>query len=272
MTEHHEKSAGRNEEARSAAEAVLKEQGWKPITPDHYWAGELAVGRDGEYEASLWRGLDGEHSHPGAPWLCDVGSVPDGEKWSLWVLGVPRPEEVPALLDRYADILSVGCEGRILDLASEKVLDLEETRRRLGIPTWAESEQKAEEERERKLAPIRKTLKAAWQMLAERRWETYELIYAVGHVADDMRRPVEIMVRPFCTKDDGTLLLDLTAYYVDKRRGGGDADVWFLDHHRLVSTGIPAEYFARAHMVLHLPGGVENIPTPHEAKHLFLGA
>jgi hypothetical protein len=79
------------------------------------------VGRshDDKYEASLW---DSPEDEPGTPWRCDVGvTPPDSEKDSLWLLGIPRPEEVPALLERHADILSVGHEGRTLDLATGTV-------------------------------------------------------------------------------------------------------------------------------------------------------
>jgi hypothetical protein len=106
---------------RAQAEAALKEHGWTPITPGCWWESELAVGRsaDGEYEASLWSFADDE---PGLPWRCDVGvTPPDAEKVSLWLLGIPRPEEVPALLAVHADILSVGYEGRTLDLATGRV-------------------------------------------------------------------------------------------------------------------------------------------------------
>ena len=109
-------------QAREQAEVALKQHGWNPMTPGSWWEGELAVGRsaDGEYEASLWASPDDE---PGTPWRCDVGATPpDSEKKSLWLLGIPRPEEVPALLERYAQILSVGHEGRTLDLATGKVI------------------------------------------------------------------------------------------------------------------------------------------------------
>jgi hypothetical protein len=107
--------------ARTQAEAALTEHGWELITPGCWWEGELAVGRsaDGEYEASLWNDPD---VGPGTPWRCDVGvAPPDAEKESLWLLGIPRPEEVPALLVVHADILSVGHEGRTLDLATGRV-------------------------------------------------------------------------------------------------------------------------------------------------------
>jgi hypothetical protein len=112
----------REEKARAAAEDALKEKGWEPWTPGCWWEGELAVGRsaDGKYEASLWDNPDAE---PGTPWQCDVGlTPPDSGKDSLWVLGIPRPEEVPALLMKHADILSVGYDGRTLDLATGKVI------------------------------------------------------------------------------------------------------------------------------------------------------
>ncbi len=107
---------------RAQAEVALMEKGWRPITPGCWWDGELAVGRsaDDAYEASLWTDPEAE---PESPWRCDVGvTPPDSEKESLWLLGIPRPEEVPALLERHADILSVGHEGRTLDLATGRVL------------------------------------------------------------------------------------------------------------------------------------------------------
>jgi hypothetical protein len=106
---------------RAQAEAALKEHGWTPITPGCWWEGELAVGRsaDNEYEASLWNFPEDES---GTPWRCDVGvTPPDSEKEALWLLGIPRPAEVPALLERHASILSVGHEGRTLDLATGRV-------------------------------------------------------------------------------------------------------------------------------------------------------
>ncbi len=112
--------------ARAQAEAALNEKGWGLWTPSSWWESELAVGRsaDGKYEASLW------DTEPGTPWLCDVGlTPPDPEKDSLWVLGIPRPEEVPALLTKHADILSVGYDGRTLDLATGEVI----TEGRLGV-------------------------------------------------------------------------------------------------------------------------------------------
>lgn len=110
-----------NTESKARAQAALKEKGWEPWTPGCCWEGELAVGRsaDGEYEASLWANPDDE---PGTPWLCDVGVTVEIEKESLWLLGIPRPKEVPALLKRHADILSVGHEGRTLDLATGRVI------------------------------------------------------------------------------------------------------------------------------------------------------
>jgi hypothetical protein len=110
-----------DDQVRAQAEAALKEHDWEPL-PGCWWDGELAVGRsaDGKYEASLWASPDDE---PLTPWRCDVGlTPPDSGKDSLWLLGIPRPEEVPALLERYADILSSGHEGRTLDLATGKVL------------------------------------------------------------------------------------------------------------------------------------------------------
>lgn len=260
-----------DEQARAAAEAALKERGWNPVSPHHWWEGELAVGRstDGENEISIWDGMDGRRD--GVPWLCDVGAADSGEKKSLWVVGIPRPEEVPALLERHADILSVGHGEHTLDLATSEVLDSEETRRRLGVATFAERIAEADAERERKIAPIRETLETAWRKLAEGYWETYEPVYSFGRVLDDMRRTVEIMAVPYCRQDDGSLLLDLTAYYDDTRRGGGDGDVWLLDGHGLASTGIPVEYFGRARVVLPLPGGPEEIPTPREAMRLMKG-
>jgi hypothetical protein len=106
---------------REQAEAALKEWGWRPITPGCWWDGELAVGRsaDGQYEASLW---DFPEDEPGLPWRCDVGvTQPDSEKEALWLMGIPRPEEVPALLERHANILSAGYEGRTLNLATGTV-------------------------------------------------------------------------------------------------------------------------------------------------------
>lgn len=105
-----------------AAQAALNEQGWEIWTPGCWWQGELAVGRsaDGAYEASLWTGPNAE---PGTPWLCDVGATPpDAEKKALWLYGIPRPEEVPALLERHADILSVGVGDYVLDLASGEII------------------------------------------------------------------------------------------------------------------------------------------------------
>jgi hypothetical protein len=110
------------ERARAQAEAALKEHGWEPITPGCWWQGELAVGRsaDGKYEVSLWDTPDAE---PGVRWLCDVGlTPPDSEKEALWMWGIPRPDGVPALLLKHADILSVGHDGRTLDLATGEVL------------------------------------------------------------------------------------------------------------------------------------------------------
>ena len=123
---------------RAQAEAALKEQGWEPITPGCWWEGELAVGRsvDGKYEASLW---DDPDAKADTPWRCDVGvTPPDAEKEALWLLGIPRPEEVPALLMEHADILSVGYEGRRLDLATGTVFVDGRTRvaERYPTKTW----------------------------------------------------------------------------------------------------------------------------------------
>jgi hypothetical protein len=119
-----------DEQARAQAEAALKKKGWELWTPGYWWEGELAVGRsaDGEHEASLWDRMDGRRND--APWLCDVGvTPPDSEKKSLWVLGIPGPEEVSALLMKHADLLSVGLGDHVLDLATGEVI----TEGRLGI-------------------------------------------------------------------------------------------------------------------------------------------
>jgi len=260
------------EQAREQAEAALRERGWNPITPYQLWESELAVGRsvDDAFEASLWNTPDAESD---VPWLCDVGlTPPDSKKESLWLLGIPRPEEVPALLMEHVDILSVGPGPYTLDLSTGEVLDTEQARRRQGLATSAEREA----EYERKTAPIRETLQAAWQKLAEG-WETYEPSYSIGRTMDDTRRMVEIMAVPYCREDDGVLLLDLAACYDDTGRVSG-GDVWSLsldgvsNGYTLVSTGIPFEYYGKARVVLPLPGGAAEIPSPREALLLMKDA
>jgi hypothetical protein len=257
---------------REQAEDALREKGWEPATPGHWWAGELAMGRsaNGEYEASLWGRFGNDRFEVGPPWLCDVGlTPPDAEKESLWLLGIPWPEEVPALLQLHADILSVGHGEHTLDLATGQVLDAEQTRRRLGMPTFAERAAEAETKRERRMAPIRETLRAAWRRLAEG-WETYEPVYSFGRVMDGMRRTVEIMAVPYCRQDDGVLLLELSAYYVDS-----DQQVWLLTDYKseeVAETGVFTEQYGRARVVLPLPGGAEDIPTPREAMRFLTSA
>ncbi len=127
-----------------------------------------------------------------------------------------------------------------------------------------------EEEWDRTKVAACEALEAAWRELPERGWETYEGSYSFGAGSDGARRPVEIQAIPYCRQADGVLLLDLRACYVDTGRSHYDS-VWFLGVRGPNSTYLPTEYFGRARMVVPLPGGVDDIPTPREAMRLMEG-
>jgi hypothetical protein len=177
-----------------------------------------------------------------------VGAAFSAEKRSLWTLGIPSPDEVPTLLDQHAEIMSVGMGAHLLSLATNEVVD------RVA-------------ERDRRLAWIRDTLKAAWRALNERGWETYESEYAVCRVADPATRPVEIFSTPLHTEDGRSLLLDVKAHYVDTQR-----EVQLLKGEGLTGWGIATEQYGRARFVMPLPGGAKDIPTPQEAMHIMRSA
>lgn len=139
-------SAPSEDQSRAAAKAALKEKGWELWTPGCWSQGELAVGcsTDQRYKISIWTDPNPE---PGTPWRCDVGvTPPDSEKEALWMHGIPRPDEVPTLLEKYADILSVGCEGRILDLASGEVFCEGAAHRLQETPSFEESSRQSRAE------------------------------------------------------------------------------------------------------------------------------
>lgn len=270
------------EQARTQAEAALRERGWNPITPYQLWESELAVGRgaDDAFEASLWTNPDAK---AGAPWLCDVGvTSPGSEKESLWIFGIPRPEEVPALLGRHADILSVRHGEHTLDLATGEVLGSERVRRLLGVPTLAELTAESEAERERKVTPIREALQAAWRTLGERGWETYEPMYALGYMMGKGRRPIEVRALPLYRvkvsppygESGEVLMLHLDAYYDDRNFERSGTEVWTLSDGDVAvrTTGLPTEYIGQGYYVLPLQSGAEGIPTPREAMRLMEGA
>jgi hypothetical protein len=247
---------------RRQAEIALQERGWGLGNFRHPEGVELAVGRsaDGRYEACLWE------TPTAAPWFfCSVSAPPnEGDEASLWLLGIPRPQEVPALLQRHADILTVGPAWHTLDLASGRLLGPEKIRRRFGRPDMGEHARLMDfpdaNAHNTNALLASEALKAAWQKLSRHGWETYEPDYSFGRGEYDAGRWVEVRALPLYDGVGGTLMLHLQAYYV-----GDEDEVWTYDEKAERTTGLPTEYYGRAAYVLPLPGGARDIPTPEEA-------
>lgn len=126
-------------QARAQAEAALKEHGWIPRRWDSF-AGAMDAGTsDGSYSLRMYP-ADG----PDAPRavLCQIDDwtregndiIPD-----LWVVGIPRSEEVPELFSRYPQITGWtdvgGPPDRIVDLLTGEIIVEKEAQRLLQDPT-----------------------------------------------------------------------------------------------------------------------------------------
>ena len=109
------------EKARAYAEETVRAMGWPETPMGHLFDDELLHSCHEEFgvKISVWDA--GEDVRPDAPLTCEIM---DEEK-ALHVLGVPVPEEVSDLLERYADItesLHDGPRRYRVDLETGKVL------------------------------------------------------------------------------------------------------------------------------------------------------
>lgn len=117
-----------DEQARAAAEAALREKGWLPRQWDGL-AGALDGGAPGGSYSIRMYAADG----PDAPReaLCQIDDRTRRDHSGdvspyLWMVGIPRPEEVPALFEGHPEATGWGEDGaiwdHILDLATGEVI------------------------------------------------------------------------------------------------------------------------------------------------------
>lgn len=260
--------------AREALRATLEEKAWDP----KYWESSgrhwEAVSLDGAHD--VWAYPAEDTSAPRQA-LCHVLVPGYDEDKGMWFLGVPSPKEATRLFEEREDLIVSyhADEHSVLDLTTGLAVTQREAERLLGTPeklTTLELDREAHEDSrasfERMMESITRKMERAYRALSEIGWEDYAPLYAVGQ-GNDGSRTVEIVATVYATRDDGTLLLDLNAYYCDAQR-----EVWVLDSgdpdalQPLAISHPHTEQYGRARVVVPL-SSPDEVPTPGQAMRLL---
>lgn len=186
--------------ARAQAEAALKEHGWLPREWDP-WAGAMdGAAPVGSYSirAYLAEGPDAPREA-----LCRI------DDWTrrdhsgdispyLWMVGIPRPEEVPALFEGYPEATGWGEDGAIwdsiLDLVTGEVIPENRAQRLLEDPVRrgrtrsGNDAQGAEQTMRAMVGTLGGMLRSGWELRADDLGDDNARIVAVATVDGDTIR------------------------------------------------------------------------------------